>query len=150
MGNPQYDWERIRMEYIMDEKATYKELSQKYGPARETLSRKGSREDWQGQRKQFQAQAAKKAITKASTYEAEIRARHIKICKGMLEKAIRRLMALSPDELSPKELRCYIKDACDIERKAAGIVDEQSVSITWEEIAEMTDEELQERAGGKK
>ncbi|MCQ2538274.1 MAG: hypothetical protein MJ124_07735 [Lachnospiraceae bacterium] len=46
-------WTGIRVEYVMDTKATYRSLAKKYHVSLSTLGSRASREDWPGQREQY-------------------------------------------------------------------------------------------------
>ena len=120
-----YDWEKIRSEYVAgSDEVTLTGLAKKYGPARETVMRRSGREGWDAQRRQYREKARVKTHEKASTTEAEIRVRHMQIAQAMQTKAIKRLQGLDPNEMTVGEIRLYLKDAAEIERKAAGIADE--------------------------
>ena len=125
---PRYDWETIRHTYVSgSDEVTLAGLAERYGCARETVSRRAGKEGWGEQREQYRRRAAAKATERASTKEAEIRVRHMQIAQAMQGKAIARLRALNPDDLTPSELRHYLRDAAEIERKAAGIADEHTL-----------------------
>lgn len=123
-----YDWGLIRDEYAAGgDDVTLELLTEKYGCYPTTMRNRAGREGWGDMRRQFRDKVAAKTAEKASSKEAEIRARHIGMAKLLMEKAIRGLKALDPDDLSPSEFRLYIKDAAEIERKAAGIPDAHEV-----------------------
>ena len=64
-----------------------------------------------------------------ATLETETRQRHVKIAHRMLDKALARLEKLDPDDLTVTELRSYIKDAVEIERKALSLDDGTSSTV---------------------
>lgn len=125
MAKRKYNWSALRDLYVMgDDEVTLEWMaSQKDSPAVGTLKDKSSKGDWPEQRRQYRDQVTTKARGRASTSEAELRVRHIKIAKALQAKALKRLQVLDINELSPSELRLYLKDATEIERKAAGIPD---------------------------
>ena len=120
-----YDWHLIREEYVEGTNdVTLESLAAKdNAPVLGTIKNRSSKEDWPALRRQYRDLVVTKSREKASTLEAEIRTRHIKLARAMQSKAERRLLELSPAELDATELRLYLKDAADIERRAAGIPD---------------------------
>lgn len=78
----------------------------------------------------------------------EIARRHAKLAQAVQSKAVARLQALDPRELSPSELLRYIQVAAEIERRAVG---EAPVAGSVEDrdqgadVASLTDEERRAR-----
>jgi len=136
MPGRKYDWDSIGNEYICGpDEVTQAFLCEKYGCATVTIANRASKEDWTGRRIEYRNKVNMKIQKKAITQEAELRSRHIKVAKLMMRKAYRKLLKVLPDDFEMNELRLWMKDASDIERKAAGIPD----VIRYED---MTDEEL--------
>lgn len=50
---PDYDWEKIRQEYIADPAMSYRKLAVKYGVSATAVWNRGARGKWNEQRKQF-------------------------------------------------------------------------------------------------
>jgi hypothetical protein len=79
----------------------------------------------------------------------EIARRHAKLAQAVQGKAVARLQALDPRELSPSELLRYIQVAADIERRAVG--EEPVPTVPGEgrdqgvDVAVLTDEERRAR-----
>ena len=120
-----YDWERIRSEYVAgSDEVTLEALSKTHGCGFSTIRRRSSHEMWNDQRSQYRDKTDTKTREKSSTKEAEIRVRHMQIAQAMQTKAIQRLQGMDPTEMPVGEVRKYLKDAAEIERKAAGIADE--------------------------
>jgi len=141
MPSRRYDWETIRSEYVSgSDQVTLEALAAKRGPAVDTVRRRSSREHWVAQREEHRRQAAKKAADLLTTRDAEIRVRHMHHARELQSRALERLQQLDPAELSPAEVRLYLKDACEIERKAAGIADE--LSFTGDELNAAIEREL--------
>lgn len=90
-------------------------------PALDTLKKRSRSQDWAGQRLVYRHQVGTKTREAASTTEAEVSARHAKTARAMLGKALQRLQQLRPEDLNAAEVRQYIKDAAEIERKALGM-----------------------------
>ena len=111
-----YDWGMIREEYVAgSDEVTYRSLAAKYGPAFESIGRRGSRERWPEQRSTYRQQVVNKTRNRASTKEAEVRVRHIQIAEALIKPAMKRLKKLKPKDLTVAELRHYLKTATEIE-----------------------------------
>ena len=118
-------WEQVREEYVAGpDELTLAVLAAHYGVAVETVCRHAAAEKWAAQRVQHRHTVAIRGREKATTSEAEIRVRHIGIAKLMQAKAIARLRTLDPEKMDLSEVRHYLRDATEIERRAAGIPDE--------------------------
>lgn len=128
MPRKKYDWDKIRTEYISgDDHTTLEALCSMHGCSIDTIKRRSSKENWVDQRTQYRHRVATKTQQKAAAKEAEIRVRHMQIARAMQEKALRKLVTVDPSGLSMSELRHWIRDATEIERKAAGIPDEFNI-----------------------
>lgn len=152
-GNGIYDWEVTRQKYICgDDTVTYRVLAQELGCAEATVHRRAAKEDWTNLRAEYRERVAIKAMRKASTYEAQLRAEMIQVGRGFLSKSIKALPHLDPATMSHKEIRCYMKDAIEVMCKAAGIAQEHNIRVTKEDIDNMSIEEMRKRLdelGGK-
>ena len=143
-----YDWEMIRNMYEMgSDEVTLGALASKKGyPSINTLKKRSGSEGWPELRAQYRHQVDTKTREIASTDEADIRSRHIHMAQDMQEKALAALEKLDPDELSPAELRRFLVAACEIERRAAGILNVAGLDI---DVKKLSDEELEEMIAGR-
>jgi len=116
-----YDWDYFRHKYVTGDVTLDHLASLPNSPALGTLKRRSTTEEWAEQRKHYRDQTATKAREVASTTEAEVAARHAKIARSMIGKALQRLRTLNVDDMTAKDIREYIKDAADLERKALGL-----------------------------
>jgi len=116
-----YDWDYYKHKYVTGDVTLDHLASLPGSPALATLKRRSSTEDWSEQRKHYRDQTATKAREVASTTEAEVAARHAKIARSMIGKALQRLQTLDVSDMTAKDIREYIKDAADLERKALGL-----------------------------
>lgn len=57
---PDYDWNKIRLEYITDGTTSYRKLSRKYGPSLSTLKQIARREKWVEERTRHKTETATK------------------------------------------------------------------------------------------
>ncbi|MET8679996.1 hypothetical protein ABZW18_21030 [Streptomyces sp. NPDC004647] len=78
----------------------------------------------------------------------DIARRHAKLAQAFLGKAVARLQALDPRELSPSDLLRYFQVAAEIERRAVGDVPVSAGTAPDEQgsdVAALTDEERRAR-----
>ncbi|MER5546452.1 hypothetical protein ACWDBP_44165 [Streptomyces sp. NPDC001233] len=78
----------------------------------------------------------------------DIARRHAKLAQAFLGKAVARLQALDPRELSPSDLLRYFQVAAEIERRAVGEVPAVAASAADEQgadVAALTDEDRRAR-----
>lgn len=143
MARQDYDWDYLRQRYVAGD-VTLEDLSRLTGsPAIGTLKTHSMREDWPAQRRAYRDQLTTRTRELASTSEAEVAARHVKLAKALQHKGLERLQTLNPNELSPRDLLMFIKEAADIERKALGL-DTIRMAHLNKSPSDMTDDELRE------
>ena len=139
-----YDWDYYRQKYVAGD-ATLEDLAGlPNGPALTTLKTHSGREDWPAQRRAYRDQLTTRTRELASTSEAEVAARHVKVARALQHKALERLQSLNPSELAPRDLLAFLKEATDIERKALGL-DVQNVRHSGEIDVKGAAHELAER-----
>lgn len=143
----------MKEEYITTQ-ISKADLAEKYGVRRETLSKRASKEGWDEARSQYGHAVTSKVLKKVSSQEAEIRARQIGVARTMRGIAQAALKELSDEnrlssllKADATELRLWLKDSAEIERRAAGIPDAVE-DLTPDDIGRMTEEELRELAYG--
>lgn len=138
-----YDWEYWRHKYVAgDDDVTLEFLSeQPSAPALHTLKTHSRTENWAQQRRQFRTRTNTKTRELAAISEAEVAATHLKVAGLLRAKALAALERLEAPDLEPKEVRMFLKDAAEIERKALGM-DTVQVKID-KRLDELTDEELE-------
>jgi hypothetical protein len=90
-------------------------------PHTTTIKKRASAEDWTEQRRAFRHQTTTKVREIATTTEADVSARHVKIAQALQAKALQALQKLDVDKLPPSEIRQFLATATDIERKALGM-----------------------------
>ena len=138
-----YDWEYLRHKYVAGD-ATLDDLAAPNdAPALDTLKKRSARDGWAEQRAAYRHQTSTRTRELASTSEAEVAARHVKVARALQHKGLERLQSIKPEELSPRDVLAYIKEATDIERKALGL-DTIRMTQLNKRPSDMTDEELQE------
>ncbi len=128
------NWEAIKAEYISGEDSvTHQALADKYRCNRCTVSKHAMGEGWDDARKQYRNTVATKTLNRASTTEAEMRARQIRQAQYLQTKALTAMKTCDPQDF-PQALRA-LEVGLEQERKAAGIVDgtgaQLGISVTF-------------------
>jgi len=147
MGRRRLPWSEIRDAYVMgDETVTLVVLAQRYSCSLDWIKKRSAKEDWPRQQRMFQARVSEQVRAKVLADQVEIRARHINVAKLMMALANQKLSKLlksksrdgEPDgheALDVTEMRLLLKDAAEIERKAAGIGDVIDIGPRVREMA---------------
>lgn len=112
------------------------------GPARSTLKEYSSKEDWPAQRRHFQDQTRTKTLEAASSSEAEVAARHVKIARSLQSKALQRLQTIKLEELAPRDVLAFLKESTEIERKALGLEQLTLHLKGGRDVTKLSDDEL--------
>jgi hypothetical protein len=123
-----FDWSAIEAEYVTGGNgATLEALASRHGCGLSTIKEHSRRGKWEAERRQYRDQVKTEILAEATTVEVETRVRHLAVARQMLALATDRLERLAPDELSIAELRHFIRDACEIERRATGMADAHEI-----------------------
>lgn len=64
IGRQNYDWDRIKMDYVSDPRSSLKSISEKYEIRYRTVCDKSKADDWFATKKNFQAEVIEKATAK--------------------------------------------------------------------------------------
>ncbi len=153
------DWERVREEYVAGaDDQTLEVLAHKYGTSWNTARKRAAHEKWTEQRAQYRHMVATRTREKASTKEAEIRARQIERARLMSDlaharfaltfKRARENPAALMAEMDVDQARLLAKDAADIERRAAGIPDESRVEHNGRLVLRWPEADVPDGNGG--
>jgi hypothetical protein len=139
-----YDWDYYRHKYVTGgENVTLESLSnQPNAPKLNTLAIRSGKENWAAQKREYLNQVSTKALESSSSTEAEVAARHVKIARSLQAKALARLQQMKPDELSPRDLLAFLKDATEIERKALGLEQLTLHLKGGRDVTKLSDDEL--------
>jgi len=133
MTQHNYDWPKIRDEYVTgDDTVTLETLAASHGPVFETVARRSSKEGWVEQRRLFRDESSRKTRERLLAREVNIRVRHQQTAQQMQKAALRRMATMHPEELTPSEVRMFLRDAIDIERKALGLPDAVRIEVEHE------------------
>ena len=138
---PQYDWLYYRRVYVAGNDSLADLARLPNAPSLGALKKTSRKEDWPGQRDAYVHQKESKSLDLASTTEAEVAARHARIARAMQGKALERLRDMPVSEMSAAEVRAYLRDAAEIERRALGLDTVRVVNLS-KRPEDMTDDEL--------
>jgi hypothetical protein len=138
---PTYDWRYYRDQYVTST-MSLADLNRLPGaPSLAGLKKRSRTEDWPAQREAYVHRLSTTARENASTTEAEVAARHVRIARAMQGKALERLRDLDVNALSARDVVALLRDAADIERKALGLDTIRHVHLS-KRPEDMTDDEL--------
>ena len=129
--------EEFVQSHIEGNPATLKQLAMKHGRNYEALRKAAAKGKWSNRAAVASAErdaaVAEKmrqqnALTacllgKTVKREVDVRRRHARVARGLQEAALQRLMAIRPDELSPKLAIEMLRIGVEVEREALGFGD---------------------------
>jgi len=137
------NWETVKAEYISGaDSVTHQALADKYGCARQSVTRKAK--GWDAARLQYRSQVAAKTLDHTSTTEAELRAKQLRVADVLLGKGIVAMQTMSPSNYA--EALRTIETALEQARKAMGFADRHEVEI---DVKRLSDAELAAIIEGK-
>lgn len=91
------DWAKIKAEYISG--SSLRQLSEKYGVPKGTLSKKCWREKWEDARKRKGIKAESKIVDACATKEAKKACKELDAAAMLLDKLIEAITGIQPEEL---------------------------------------------------
>ncbi|HJB36535.1 MAG TPA: hypothetical protein H9942_00520 [Candidatus Acutalibacter ornithocaccae] len=100
----------------MGPERTISAVVKKLGKSRTLIDRWKERWDWQERVRAYDNELEKEARAKAVQGRKDMTERHIKIAMQVQKKALEALASLSVEDMSPKDIKEYIKMATDLER----------------------------------
>ena len=130
-------WERQKGESAQAYEAftTYRDMgaersltkvSQALNKTRTLLGRWSSTWNWQERVRAYDNELEKEARARAIRGRKDMTERHIKIAMQVQKKALEALASLSVEDMSPKDVKEYIKMATDLERLNRAFEEESS------------------------
>jgi len=138
---PLYDWRYYRDQYITSTNSLADLSGLPGAPSLDGLKKRSRTEDWPGQREAYRHQLSTVARENASTTEAEVAARHVRIARAMQGKGLERLRDLDVSSLAARDVIALLREAADIERKALGLDTVRHVHLS-KRPEDMSDDEL--------
>ena len=158
MAKPHPRMQEAREEYIAGgDDVTLEVLAEKYSIPFNSLRGRSAREKWVKDRKQYRVDVKQKTMKKAANIESEIRGRQIKRGQLMQEVSLlgtkQHMLGTDPNGkpysklTDAKELRLWMIDGADLERKAAGLPNGDAdvlvnLNVTPDDVERLSDEEL--------
>lgn len=100
----------------MGPERTISAVVKKLEKSRTLIDRWKERWDWQERVRAYDNELEKEARAKAVKGRKDMTERHIKIAMQVQKKALEALASLSVEDMSPKDVKEYIKMATDLER----------------------------------
>ena len=91
-------------------------VGQQLGKSKALMERWSVAHDWQERVRDYENELDKEARAKAVKGRKDMTERHIKIAMQVQKKALEALASLSVEDMSPKDVKEYIKMATDLER----------------------------------
>lgn len=100
----------------MGEKRTFAAVAEKLGKSDTLIRRWKERWDWQERVRAYDNDLEKEARARAVKDRRDMVDRHINIAMQLQKKALQALKDLSVEDMTPKDIKEYIKMATDLER----------------------------------
>lgn len=91
-------------------------VCERLSKSRQLISRWKARYDWDERARAYDNDLAKKVHAEAVKALKDMTGRHIKMAVQLQEKALEALKELKPAEMTPKDIREFIKMATELER----------------------------------
>lgn len=123
----------------MGEKRTIVAVCKQLEKSRTLIDRWKDRWDWTERVRAYDNDLEKEARAQAIRDRKAMNTRHINIAMQLQKKALEALNGLSVENMSPKDIKEYIKMATDLERLNREIADNRDEVIYRMEIEDMDD-----------
>jgi hypothetical protein len=124
-------WLKKNLEGDLAKPYTYQDLGKEHKISHKTIRNHAAKEKWQGKLAQEQARIEQEIITTIQssqiTSEAKVRQRQAFDSRKLLDKAMAKLNAVKPEELTVKQAIELAKLGLTEERKALGLPDRYEV-----------------------
>lgn len=135
------DWAAVKADYLAEnlmlekqQPFSLKELSIRWKIAYKTIRNKASQEKWNDELQERITQQQLDIIQNVQNSqvesEVEIRQRQAQVTRYLMDKAMKKLISIPPDELTKREAIELIKFSLGEERKALGLADKHEISST--------------------
>jgi len=137
MSKRRIDWQQIRERFVCGgHEVTHAVLAAEFKCARETITRRASKEGWAAQRSQYRHQVVTRSRGKASTLAAEHLARQLEDAETVRVLARKALAHLQTPQrvkqLNVRDCRLLLLAAARIENQALGVEGEVNVRVVAE------------------
>lgn len=115
-GESEKAYEAFAVYRDMGEKRTFTAVAEKLQKSCTLIRRWKDRWDWPERVRAYDNEIEKEVKAKAVKERKEMSSRHINIAMQLQKKALEALKGLSVEDMSPKDIKEYIKMATDLER----------------------------------
>lgn len=139
-GESEKAFEAFSVYRDMGEKRTIVAVCKRLEKSRTLIDRWKDRWEWQERVRAYDNDLEREARAKAIKDRKDMTARHIGIAMQLQKKALEALQGLSVEDMSPKDIREYIKMATDLERLNRELTEDERDGVIYQmEIEDMDD-----------
>ena len=126
-----FDWTKIKTEYITDESTSYRKLAKKYGINYTTIGEKARREGWATEREQFRTKTLSKTLTKIAERQSDRAARFFSLTDTLYDKLVEALTLVDPNDTQGiRQITASLKDLKEMQSlKSDADIREQEARI---------------------
>lgn len=126
-----FDWTKIKTEYITDESMSYRKLAKKYGINYTTIGERARKEDWAKEREQFRTKTLSKTLTKIAERQSDRTARFFSLTDTLYDKLVEALSLVDPsDTQGIRQITASLKDLKEMQSlKSDADIREQEARI---------------------
>ena len=139
-GESEKAFEAFSVYRDMGEKRTIVAVCKRLEKSRTLIDRWKDRWEWQERVRAYDNDLEREARAKAIKDRKDMTARHIGIAMQLQKKALEALQGLSVEDMSPKDIKEYIKMATDLERLNRELTEDERDGVVYQmEIEDMDD-----------
>jgi len=139
-GESEKAFEAFSVYRDMGEKRTIVAVCKRLEKSRTLIDRWKDRWEWQERVRAYDNDLEREARAKAIKDRKDMTARHIGIAMQLQKKALEALQGLSVEDMSPKDIKEYIKMATDLERLNRELTEDERDGVIYRmEIEDMDD-----------
>lgn len=139
-GESEKAFEAFSIYRDLGEKRTIVAVCKRLEKSRTLIDRWKDRWEWQERVRAYDNDLEREARAKAIKDRKDMTARHIGIAMQLQKKALEALQGLSVEDMSPKDIKEYIKMATDLERLNRELTDDEKDGVVYQmEIEDLDD-----------
>ena len=139
-GESEKAFEAFAIYRDMGEKRTIVAVCKRLKKSRTLIDRWKDRWEWQERVRAYDNDLEREARAKAIKDRKDMTARHIGIAMQLQKKALEALQGLSVEDMSPKDIKEYIKMATDLERLNRELTEDERDGVVYQmEIEDLDD-----------
>lgn len=143
-GESEKAFEAFRIYRDLGDDRSIPKVSQQCTKSESLLKRWSSKFNWIDRARDYDNELEKEAKAKAVKARKDMTARQIQISMKLQKKALYALKELSAADMSPKDIKDYLKIATDLERLCREPTEDEKGDVIYEmEIEDMSDIEIE-------